>query len=99
MPRYTVMIVADHTGTAHRIQIDAPTPWLALERSQAMHDWIGAEVFEGGRSLGKVDRLSLPHRGLWKLHPAARPVAEPAVIVAAEPATSEQLVQIAVNAE
>lgn len=69
IPRYTILIAADHTGIARQIEFDAATPWLALEKTYARYQWLAAEVFEGGRSLGKVERADPAMRGLWRLLP------------------------------
>ena len=69
MPKYTLLIPADHTGTGHRIEFEAATPWLAIEKSQARFKWLSAELFDGPRSLGRVEHLPLERSGVWHLVP------------------------------
>lgn len=72
MPKYTVTTPADHTGTARSIQIEAATPWLAIERTQRQYGWLSAELFERGRSLGIFEHLPLPRKGVWQITAANR---------------------------
>lgn len=69
MPKYTVTIPADHSGTARSIEIDAATPWLALEKTQKQYGWLTAELFDRGRSLGTFEHLAGRPSGVWLLQP------------------------------
>lgn len=75
MPRYTIVIRADHTGTGRRIEFEAATPWLALEKSQARFGWLSAELCEGGRALVRIDHLPALRRGVWQISSPAAPQA------------------------
>jgi hypothetical protein len=70
MPRYTVLIPADHTGTARRIELQAATPWQALETSQSRYGWLSAELSYGTRSLCRVDHVPADRHGVWHIAPA-----------------------------
>lgn len=67
MPKYTVHVLADHTGTAYSHECEAATPWLALERSQARLGWMCAELFERGKPIVRVDHLPLKKKGIWQI--------------------------------
>lgn len=76
MPKYTVTIPADHSGTARSIEINAATPWLALEKTQKRYGWLTAELFDRGRSLGTFEHLPLRSTGVWRLLPRSPLVVE-----------------------
>ena len=67
MPKYTIVVHADHTGTGHSIEFEAATPWLALEKSHARLKWLSAELMEGSRTLARVDHLPLQKAGVWQI--------------------------------
>lgn len=75
MPRYTIVISADHTGTGRQIEFEAATPWLALEKSQARFRWLSAELLENGRTVARVDHLPLRKNGVWQISRAVDKVA------------------------
>ena len=72
MPKYTVHVLADHTGTAHSHECEAATPWLALEKSQARFGWLCAELVDRGRTIARVDHMPLAQKGVWQIGPARR---------------------------
>lgn len=76
MPRFTVIIPADHSGTAHHIEIEAATPWLAIEKTQSQYGWLTAELLDRGRSLGSFEHLPLRSKGVWRLHRTGPAAAE-----------------------
>jgi hypothetical protein len=67
MPKYTIVVRADHTGTGHSIEFEAATPWLALEKSHARFGWLSAELIEGNRTLARVDHLPPQKKGIWQI--------------------------------
>ncbi len=67
MTRFTVKIAADHTLTAHSIEIDAETPWLALERSHARMRWLSADLYQGKVHLAHAEHSPLRHGGIWRI--------------------------------
>lgn len=67
MPAFTVLIPADHTGTARSIVVEAATAWLALEKSQKRYGWQTADLLDRGRTIARVDHVPLDSRGLWRV--------------------------------
>lgn len=72
MPKYTIVIHADHTGTGHSIEFEAATSWLALEKTHTRLGWLSAELLEGGRPLARVDHLPLHKKSQWQSSPPPR---------------------------
>ena len=67
MARYKLLLLADENGTAHSFEIDAQTPWLAVEKSRSRIGPAGAEVYYGKRCLGRVKRMTSGQNPTWMI--------------------------------
>jgi hypothetical protein len=75
MTVYTLVLPADETGTAHSFDIDAPTPWLAVERSMHRIGPNGAEIWQNSKLLGRLRKCTSGRRTAWALNqPADEPL-------------------------
>ena len=67
MPRYLIRIAADADGRASELEVNAATPWLAVEKNIDRIGAFGAEVFLRGKSLGTVIPLGRGRRTYFTL--------------------------------
>ncbi len=67
MPRFTVKIAADHTQTAHMVDVEAATPWLALEQSHARLRWLSADLYQGKMHLAHAEHFPFRRAGVWQI--------------------------------
>lgn len=69
MSKYTVVAFADRAGTGRSTELEAATPWLALERSHSRFGWRSAVLLRGKRMLARVNHLPLQKDGVWQILP------------------------------
>ncbi|ABC62700.1 hypothetical protein [Erythrobacter litoralis] len=67
MTLYKLLLPADDTGTAHSFEIEARTPWLAVEKSRGRIGPDGAEIYQGKKCLGRVRRVTSGRSPTWMI--------------------------------
>ena len=72
MPIYQLHIAADVSGTSRVLNIEARTPWLAIERASEHIGAFGADLFAGKRYIGHVDRLPVGRQSVWQISTSKR---------------------------
>ena len=70
MPHYTIVFRAGADGVGRRIEVDTPNAWLAIERMKDRIGAFGAELWEGTRLLGIVNRVRSGREDVWEFAPA-----------------------------
>ena len=67
MAHYTLVLIPDENGTGKQVEIEAPTPWIAIERLRDRIGLFGAEIYQGKTFLGRVTKHVARGAGFWEI--------------------------------